>query len=69
MTESIYPARNYETRWIMFAKRSSRDNCLGKGRIHDCFFITQTTLHIDMTLNGVRFAGNIEQIGQEEEEE
>lgn len=64
-----------DTRWILFAKRSSRDNCLGKGRILDCFHIAAGTglgggnkLHIDMMLNGVRFIGNIEEIGQEEEE-
>jgi len=48
-----------DTNWIMFAKRSSRDNCLGKGRILDCFIAGDNSLYIDMTLDGVRFVGNL----------
>ena len=48
-----------DTKWIMFAKRSSRDNCLGKGRILDCKIAGENSLYIDMTLDGVRFVGNL----------
>jgi len=48
-----------DTNWIMFAKRSSRDNCLGKGRILDCKIADDNSLYIDMMLDGIRFVGNL----------
>jgi hypothetical protein len=66
-----------DTKWIMFAKRSSRDNCIGKGRILDCKIvgdfsatsIYHNSLYIDMTLDGVRFVGNLADLRHTDEEE
>jgi len=63
-----------DTQWILFAKRPSRDNCLGKGRISNCYLVdTKATynpleLVIDMTLDGVRFMGVLRQATHDEEE-
>ncbi len=60
-----------DTKWILFAKRSSRDNCLGKGRIMDCRLVGDlgAMLEIDMTLDGVRYMGTLAQAVTQEEEE
>jgi len=65
-----------DTNWILFAKRSSRDNCIGKGRILDCRlnkrgveFVEGFVLEIDMTLDGVRFAGRLSPVCKQDEEE
>ena len=60
-----------DTQWILFAKRSSRDNCLGKGRIMDCRLVGDlgAMLEIDMTLDGVRYMGTLAQAVTQEEEE
>tara|TARA_R100000700_G_scaffold41068_2_gene59457 strand:+ start:9873 stop:10076 length:204 start_codon:yes stop_codon:yes gene_type:complete len=65
-----------DTKWILFAKRSSRDNCIGKGRILDCRlnkrgveFVEGFLLEIDMTLDGVRFAGTLAPVCKQDEEE
>ena len=65
-----------DTKWILFAKRSSRDNCIGKGRILDCRlnkrgveFVEGFVLEIDMTLDGVRFAGRLSPVCKQDEEE
>ena len=60
-----------DTQWILFAKRSSRDNCLGKGRIMDCRLVGDlgAMLEIDMTLDGVRYMGTLAQAVTREEEE
>ena len=59
-----------DTQWILFAKRSSRDNCLGKGRIMDCRLVGDlgAMLEIDMTLDGVRYMGTLAQAVTQEEE-
>ena len=54
-----------DTNWILFAKRSSRDNCIGRGRILDCK-VGDNSLYIDMTLDGVRFVGNLTDVLVEE---
>ena len=56
-------------RWINFARYSTRYNCIGKGRIQDCKIAVDNSLYIDMTLDGVRFVGNLENITLIEEEE
>ena len=60
-----------ETNWILFAKRPSRDNCIGKGRIMDCRLVGDigALLEIEMTLNGVRYMGTLAQTVTQEEEE
>ena len=70
MTDTFYPQVG-NTNWILFAKRSSRDNCIGKGRIMDCRLVGDlgALLEIDMTLNGVRYKGTLAQAVTQEEEE
>lgn len=65
-----------DTKWILFAKRPSRDNCIGKGRILDCRlnkrgveFEEGFLLEIDMTLDGVRFVGTLAPARKQDEEE
>jgi len=59
-----------DTKWILFAKRPSRDNCIGRGRILDCRLVEEgLLLEIDMTLDGVRFIGTLAQAVKQDEEE
>ena len=47
-----------DKKWIMFARWSSRDNCLGKARILDCEINPENgNLSLDITLEGIRYIG------------
>ena len=58
-------------KWINFARHSSRDNCIGRGRIKYCDIINGAEgiprkLYIEMELDGEPFIGYLEAIGEEE---
>jgi len=54
-------------KWINFARWSNRDNCIGKGKITNCH-VEEDILMIDMTLDGIRFIGNLYKYKEDEEE-
>ena len=58
--------------WINFARHSSRDNCIGKGRMKYCSIVEgkeeiPRQLHIEMELDGEPFMGILYSIAEEEE--
>ena len=60
-------------KWINFARYTSRDYCIGKGRILNAYLDAPRLdggsdgLFIDMTLDGVRYTGTLSMYGEEEE--
>lgn len=55
-----------ETNWILFSKRPSRKNCLGKARQINAEVI-DNKLWLNMTLNGVQYYGYLLEMVDEEE--
>lgn len=57
-----------DTNWILFNKRPSRKNCLGKGKQINAEVIGNK-LWLGMTLNGVEYYGYLLQAQAVDEEE
>jgi len=55
-----------DTNWILFNRRPSRKNCLGKGKQINAEVI-DNKLWLGMTLNGVEYYGYLLQAVDEEE--
>ena len=55
-----------DTNWILFSKRPSRKNCLGKARQINAEVI-DNKLWLNMTLNGVQYYGYLLEMVDEEE--
>lgn len=59
---------NDKRNWIMFARQSSRDNCIGKARFVDCHYdVTEETLTMEIKMNGKVYTGVLQPVNEEEE--
>jgi len=65
----IEGVNNMDTNWILFSKRASRKNCLGKARqINADFRSDGDELWLNIQLNGVTYYGHLKKMKADEEE-
>ena len=56
-------------KWIMFARQSSRDNCLGKARFVDCDYdVAEDALYMEIKMYDKVYMGVLLPVDKEEEE-